>query len=408
MNNEVVLSVIVPIFGVEKYLEQCIISLLSQTYSEFEIILVNDGSTDNCPSICDNYSLIDNRIKVVHKENGGLVSARKAGLKVASGKYIGFVDGDDWVEPRMYEDLMNHALKTNADIIIAGHKEEINGEVVEILKNALPCGYYDKEKIIERIYPFMLCTGEFSQFGIFSYLWNKIFKKDVIFDSQMSIDDRIFMAEDAACTYPALLNSNSLYITDSNHYHYRQHLNSMVKTREVDQLELERYNLLYTHLYNSFIATPFADVLLKQLDSFLLSLLTVRSTIKFNNRDGINELFAFKEISEFSNIIVCGAGTFGQHLVRRLRNNQNFNLVLWVDQLHELFVDSSFSVKSYDDIMKNDFDYILVAFINQIHAERVKSDLLRLGIESERILLVSHFLNYPITTLLKGFGLKLE
>jgi glycosyltransferase involved in cell wall biosynthesis len=402
------LSVIVPIYGVEKYVDECVKSIINQTYKELEIILVIDGSCDRSPEICEYYKKNDSRVRLVYKKNAGLVSARKAGVEIAKGEYIGFVDGDDWIELQMYEDLINLVKKTDADIIVGGHKEEIDGVVVEVLKNSLPCGYYDKEKMIEKIYPYMLYTGEFSQFGIFSYLWNKIFRRDVIYDSQMSIDDRIFMAEDAACTYPALLNANSLYVTDSSYYHYRQHVNSMVKTREVDELELERYNLLYTHLYKNFINTPIADVLIKQLDMFLLSLLTVRSTIRFKNLNGINELFAFKEIPESSNVIVCGAGTFGQHLVRRIRNNQNFNLVLWADELYELFSNSLFPVKSYVDILENEYDYILVAFINQIHAERVKSDLLKLGVKAKRILLVSHFLNYPIKTLLKGFGLKLE
>ena len=95
------ISIIVPIYKVEKYIRQCVDSIINQTYEDIEIILVDDGSPDNCPQICDDYAKTDSRVKVIHKENGGIMSARKAGLKVATGEYIGFVDGDDWIEADM-------------------------------------------------------------------------------------------------------------------------------------------------------------------------------------------------------------------------------------------------------------------------------------------------------------------
>ena len=100
-------SIIVPCWGVEKYLDRCVESLVNQTLTDIEIILVDDGSTDNCPAMCDRWAEKDSRIKVIHKENGGLSSARNAGLDACTGDYIGFVDSDDWIEPDMYEYLLN-------------------------------------------------------------------------------------------------------------------------------------------------------------------------------------------------------------------------------------------------------------------------------------------------------------
>ena len=110
------ISVIVPIYGVEKFLPNCIDSILKQTYTDLEIILVDDGSKDNCPAICDEYAKKDNRIKVIHKENGGLSSARNAGLKIAFGQYVSFIDADDFISPNFYEILLENLLKNNADI----------------------------------------------------------------------------------------------------------------------------------------------------------------------------------------------------------------------------------------------------------------------------------------------------
>ena len=116
--NHPVLSVVVPVYNVEKYLDKCIESIVGQTYKNLEIILVNDGSTDRCKEICDIWKEKDARIKVLHKENRGLVSARQAGLEMASGEYIANVDSDDWIEKNMYECLMGLAVESGSDIEI--------------------------------------------------------------------------------------------------------------------------------------------------------------------------------------------------------------------------------------------------------------------------------------------------
>ena len=105
------ISVIVPVYNVENYLRRCVDSIINQTYKNLEIILVDDGSPDNCPVICDEYAQKDSRIKVIHKENGGLSSARNCGMDMATGEYIGFVDGDDWIESDMYKFLIENAEK---------------------------------------------------------------------------------------------------------------------------------------------------------------------------------------------------------------------------------------------------------------------------------------------------------
>ena len=116
MNNNPKISVIVPVYKVEKYLDKCVESIVNQTYKNLEIILVDDGSPDNCPAMCDEWAEKDERIRVIHKENGGLADARNAGMDIATGDYIGFVDSDDWIEPNMYEVLLKNALKYDADI----------------------------------------------------------------------------------------------------------------------------------------------------------------------------------------------------------------------------------------------------------------------------------------------------
>ena len=120
------ISVIVPIYNVETYLEKCIDSIISQTYRDLEIILVDDGSSDKCPIICDKYAKMDNRIRVIHKSNGGLSDARNAGLDIATGDFISFIDSDDFIESTMLEAMENTIVKNDADICICGYREVDN------------------------------------------------------------------------------------------------------------------------------------------------------------------------------------------------------------------------------------------------------------------------------------------
>ncbi|MGM9658371.1 MAG: glycosyltransferase family 2 protein [Eubacteriales bacterium] len=122
--SEPLISIIVPVYNTEKYLSKCIESILAQTYTNFELILVDDGSPDRCPGICDEYAEKDIRIKVIHKENGGVSSARNCGLDIASGEYIGFVDSDDYIEPKMYEKMLHTITAFNVDLCFCRCKAE--------------------------------------------------------------------------------------------------------------------------------------------------------------------------------------------------------------------------------------------------------------------------------------------
>lgn len=123
--NNKKLSVIVPIYNVEPYLDRCIDSIVGQIYSNLEIILVDDGSPDNCPAMCDEWAKRDSRIKVVHKQNGGLGFARNSGLEIATGDYVAFVDSDDWIDAEMYQLLMEEAIRNDVDCVYCGFKRQM-------------------------------------------------------------------------------------------------------------------------------------------------------------------------------------------------------------------------------------------------------------------------------------------
>lgn len=214
------ISVIVPVYKVEKYLRQCLSSLAAQTLADMEIILVDDGSPDGCPEICDEYAAKDARMKVVHKENGGLLSARKAGFAASSGDYIGFVDGDDWVEPDTFENMYKVVCEYSPDMVLSDFLCDY-GDRVEASSQCFEDGFYDRARLEKELFPRMLFDGRFYSFGINPNCWSKLVKRELIEKNLLSVDENIRMGEDAAFIYPCLLDSQSVACIKTPTYHYR-------------------------------------------------------------------------------------------------------------------------------------------------------------------------------------------
>lgn len=220
----IMFSVIVPIYGIESYLPQCVDSLLMQSYKDFELILVDDGSPDRCPEICDSYAQKDQRIKVIHKPNGGLVSARQAGIEVATGEYVVHVDGDDWVSPQMLERMQLRIVESGADIVVMSHYLAYEDRTVAV-EQTFPNGFYDKAAMEREIYPDMLLNEEMRHIDYF--LWAKAFRRSLVTPYQLAVDRRICFGEDVTCLMPTLFAAQSIYISDEPLYYYRYRMTSM-------------------------------------------------------------------------------------------------------------------------------------------------------------------------------------
>lgn len=252
---EPILSIIVPIYNVSAFLHECIDSILSQTFTDFELILVDDGSTDDCGKICDSYAKSDSRIKVIHKENGGVVSARKSGLEIAKGKYAGYVDGDDWIDSRMYEHMIHYIQKYNCDMVMCDVEHEnksvpfSSGSTIQDING----GFYDRTKLEKLIFPKMLYNGNFYEFGVYPVVWNKLYKREKLINHQMEVDNNIRTGEDVACVYPYLLECDSIYFTENmSLYHYRRSRNQM--TSAYDSSFFKSFKALYHFLSESDVA----------------------------------------------------------------------------------------------------------------------------------------------------------
>lgn len=254
-------SVIVPIYKVEQYLDDCVNSIVNQTYCNLEIILVDDGSPDNCGKICDQWAKQDNRIKVIHKENGGLSDARNAGLDIATGDFIAFVDSDDWIELDMYEVMLEAILDTNATMCACGIYDSYEDRTVE--HKCIPC-----EGTANEILPLIYQDTIFPVAA-----WNKLYRRILWSDFRYPVGK---ICEDAFTTYLLVDRSEKIVQISKPLYHYRIRANSIMTSKfrpaRMDEEEAWRCNYQYLELH-------YPQVRKAAYDFYLLKVLVLIQTI---------------------------------------------------------------------------------------------------------------------------------
>lgn len=386
------ISIIVPIYNVERYLPQCIESLLGQTYSNIEIILVDDGSTDNCSEICDSYAERDKRIIVIHKENGGQDSARKAGILSSTGEYIGYVDGDDWINSDMYEKLITLALKYDVDVVESGVIDSWEDKYAE-RKPFILTGCYKGKEFNEKVSPFMIYSGSFFKHGVFPYLVSKLFKKRSIIKYQLLDEPTNNLADDIMCTFPCIYNSKSLYVTHDCFYHYRVRSDSTKRNIRNDIYQIVKSN--YNNWLSRFEITDNDNNIKKQLQFFILYLFLAKAIYVFDKSDDNYILKPFGSIDKKKKIVLYGAGTMGIHLKKYFDNIGYKNLVMWADKNYE-HIQSDVIISDPAKICTQDYDYVILSILNADAANSAKTELLNMGIPNEKILWIKdEYVNDP-------------
>lgn len=236
-------SVIVPIYKVEAYLNKCIQSILAQTYEKLEIILVDDGSPDNCPAMCDAWAAKDSRIQVIHKENGGLSDARNAGLKVATGEYVAFIDSDDYIAPDFIQKLFDALITGGADIAECATEFVDEAGTVLRSRNAADVSCMGREEALRRLV---------LEDGVYQTVWNKLYCRDVIAGILFETGK---YNEDEFWTYRIFDRMEKLAVVREPLYYYLQRRGSIIgvgyNIRRLDGLEARYFRMIELQKYKS-------------------------------------------------------------------------------------------------------------------------------------------------------------
>lgn len=381
MNKEILnkemplISVVIPIYNVREYLYQCISSVCTQTYPKLQIILVDDGSTDGCSFICDAFADKDHRIEVLHKKNGGLVSARKAGIERAEGEYISFVDGDDWIDEDTYEKIVGLGYGRRPDVFAYGCVEEYPS-YKKYKKNSVRAGLYSGKEL-EQLKGSILMGESFFEWAVLPHLCDKLIKRQLIVECIGRVPDTVSFAEDAVCSFPCMLKAESILFLDITPYHYRQREGSIV--RETGELEKERFIEIYGLLKKSFCEVMGLDIQLKYYMFFLLCLKG------YSKLDGEMALFPFERVGFGDRIFVYGAGGFGRVVKTYVEQSDSLSLCGWTDKRADHYIEQGMNLDRYHSIFDKDYDRLVVSILDENICREAKRELISKGVAGDKI-----------------------
>lgn len=380
--ENILLSIIVPVYNTRDYLTTCIESILGQTYKYFEVILIDDGSTDGSASICDEYAKKDERIKVIHKNNEGIVSARKAGVELAQGRYILGVDADDWIDPNRFENVANTIETTNSDIIYSsGMTMEYTDKSI-VVEPKLLFKTYVGDEIAQKIFPLWIDpTKCFSESTLYPALWLWTIKSNLLKSNINLVDDRVCRGEDLSIVWLSLLSAKTVTFIFNSTYHYRQRKESIMNASAFDYKERK---IWYQNIKKQLSEHSAPDIVMKCLMVYMnLNFISYDYPALIRANKGL--LYPYSNVKEKSNIIVYGAGKIGRYLVHSLIDSSLYNIVMWVDKNTCKPPINNYKVSSVDEIKKIKFDYIVVAVLSVSLAKEIRDMLMMLQIPKCKI-----------------------
>lgn len=299
-NFSVGFSIVIPIYNSETYLETAIQSILNNEYKNLEIILVDDGSTDNSLNLCKKYANIDKRIKVIKiSENKGVVNACKQGVLAASYQYISFLDSDDYVSKSLYEKVASIILEYNPDMVVFGMKSiDVNGVEKEIPINFKGvCGYIGETEYSNAIRQKLISKNKLNDELMHFYKTNKIFRRDMLLRNFDLIDENVYIFDGYLFSLPVLLDCKSIYFLCEPLYSYRIRYNSAIHTKSPQQIISNHY--FYNAIEKIFKKKIYDD----RLDIFLLSICLSSINRILESNVSLNEkIESFKTLKTFPEI----------------------------------------------------------------------------------------------------------
>lgn len=384
MKNRELLSIIVPIYNTKRYLRKCVDSILNQTYSPIEIILVDDGSTDSSGSLCDFYAEKYENISTIHIKNSGITKARLRGVEIAEGSRITFVDSDDWIAKDYYQMA---CIDDDSELIVT----EMYGYYEEnyIIKHELPYeeGIYRREEILKDIVPNMLWDFGMRRWAFEPSLCTKIFKKERILNELRKVEKvGSNYGEDSMVTFPLLFHIDKLRVIKTAFYYYRQREQGEIADYIKNDNFITNVHKVYTYLAQSFKNVGFYELMREQLDNFYIISIDLKRQCYSCHGYEFAAVFPFQNVEKNSRVILYGAGLLGRKYIEQNLVYDFCNIVLWVDRNCMEGSFNGFSIEKPEVIKLYSFDYIVIAIDNYFTALEVKSELYKMNISKEKII----------------------
>lgn len=372
MNFKEKVSIVVPVYNAEEYIERCIHSIINQTYDNIEVILIDDGSTDQSYDICENMARNDKRILVYKQKNKGCMEARKVGIGHASGSFVMNVDSDDWIEANMVEELMSYMIKYDVDMVLSGvYYNYIQKENNRVWVDGVTPGFHDLKNMDSEIFDYFFLEkgGKYFGRGIRGNVWARLFKKNLIMDIMNQSDTRIKNGEDDACLYPAILSSESIYVLDKAFYHYCVRDDSLCQNaanRSLVDVELLG-KCLRNHVERHFAK----DKLIGQLNKYMYLEAKGTAQSMYQIKEVNRYLFPFDFLPLKCKIVIYGAGKVGKEYIKYLNSNKQYELMAWVDRK----VDTKENIQELSIVKSIEYDYILLAAASIQTAESMRESI---------------------------------
>lgn len=382
MENGKLISIIVPVYNVEDYVEKCIRSIMGQTYPLLEIIIVDDGSTDDSGSICDKLKAEDNRIKVIHQSNRGLVRARKNGLNIAQGELVGFVDGDDFVEPAMYERLYKLLMEHEADFVHSGFFYGNTQDVKGVKKGGDIC--ITEENRVEMLKNMVL--GNSNVYSLAPSIWSKLFKRDLVIKSYGTIADSSSFGEDLLCLCNSFMICNKIFVTREAYYRYTIREKSLSHDEKV--IIMKRMSDLHSILQEMFVGYGVWDYIKEYVDAhYIRGLLETLTKSENGSIKGIAQMYQFPNVKQLfgKRIILYGAGSVGCDYYTQIRKYVKCVLVAWTDSHYDKYKCDYCELIAPQRIPYFVYDKVLIGVMDEEKAEEIKHSLMRMGIPKDKI-----------------------
>lgn len=378
MCNESLVSIIVPVYNIVSYVKDCVESIQRQTYRNIEIIVVDDGSVDGSGEFCEEAAQNDTRVKVIRQENAGVVAARGVGIESAAGEYMMFVDGDDWIEANMVEDLVRQL--NGADLITSGVYYQESAERTIERYDEFPEGRYSDQELINGIFTSMIYDAQTESVQrLTPWSCNKLYRSDLVKELYGEVALDITFAEDSVFLYKYLLRCHSIVVKHHCYYHYRYRKDSVMHA--VKNNMLMDINKVYLALEEDFRAHELKASLLFQLQRWIIVMCcrAINSHMGFEKQAYIPQYMADISCVADKRFVLYGAGQVGQDTYRQLRK-LGYQAVLWADKNYKLHQKEGLPVVPPDEIANCKYDVIFIAVNEQKVAEKIKKELSEKGI----------------------------